>query len=190
MTIFRQLPSHIIIPSIPQKTKKAMRSRCQRSMLNLRVLFTSHQSHTFAIRYKSKRFYWMRTPQVHVLLVLWLCLLCLITDVRGGAFLASGKGKRHVTPLAASCGRMPYSPRRQFALYMVVVDSSMEDDDDISQHTIMVDNTNTTTATTKGYRPIESWHKENRNPTHVLDHLKREQAHWKGKFEDLSGDGI
>ena len=71
------------------------------------------------------------------------------------------------------------------------------DDDDISQHAIMADairdNNNqnmTMAAASPGYRPIEDWHNTNRNPTHVLDSLKREQAHWRGKFEDLGGDGI
>ena len=76
-------------------------------------------------------------------------------------------------------------------------DITMDDDDDISQHVIMVNDQNMTTTTTKttttgggGYRPIEAWHQDNRSPTHVLDSLKREQAHWKSKFEDLGGDGI
>lgn len=74
------------------------------------------------------------------------------------------------------------------------------DDDDISQHAIMADamtqdkniqNTTTATPTSSGgYRPIEDWHHSNRNPSHVIDSLKRDQAHWKGKFEDLGGDGI
>ena len=78
------------------------------------------------------------------------------------------------------------------------------DDDDISQHSIMVEDginfTDTTTMSTNaastnstggvGYRRIEDWNHSNRNPTHVLDSLKRDQAHWKGKFEDLGGDGI
>ena len=63
------------------------------------------------------------------------------------------------------------------------------DDDDISQHAVMADQTSQQSSTA-GYRSIESWHHANRNPIHVLDRLKREQAHWRSKFEDLGGDGI
>ena len=93
------------------------------------------------------------------------------------------------------------------------------DDDDISQHEVMVPhstvvtdtansnnstatssstNSTTTIATTaaaaaaanKGYRRIEEWHNDNHDPQHVLKSLQQEQAKWKRKFEDLGGDGI
>uniref|UniRef100_A0A7S3L6F2 Uncharacterized protein n=1 Tax=Amphora coffeiformis TaxID=265554 RepID=A0A7S3L6F2_9STRA len=146
----------------------------------------------------------------HVFLFLWRCFfVCLIAEIRSGAFVLPSRGVASggrcwycdETPLATFYGSIrmvSFSPPRKLALYNMADSSSSsenEDDDDISQHTIMIDdddNTNATTTLTmaKGYRPIESWHQENRNPTHVLDHLKREQAHWKGKFEDLGGDGI
>jgi len=62
------------------------------------------------------------------------------------------------------------------------------DDDDISQHVLFGANNNNNNAT--GYRAIEEWHKETSNPKQVLEQLKREQARWKAKFEDLGGDGI
>ena len=152
----------------------------------------------------------MKAPiSVHLaVMFLWRCLfVCLVMEIRAGAFvLPLGKGRSrwhyHLTPLGPFCdtSRMPSSPPRQVTLYNNKVDSfaEKEDDDDISQHNIMIDDDNhdnkanatKTTTTAKGYRPIESWHQENLNPSHVLDHLKREQAHWKGKFEDLGGDGI
>ena len=84
-------------------------------------------------------------------------------------------------------------PRILFGLLEAV----NQDDDEISQSMFMAnakDGKNMTQATTcdakQRYRPIEDWHQENQSPTHVLDSLKREQAHWKGKFQDLGGDGI
>lgn len=117
------------------------------------------------------------------------CLVYLIVEARGWVFLSLTKIRSDVTYCDLR-GKICFAPQREFHLFMV--DSSIEDDDDISQHFVMYDEANTTSSntTTAGYRPIEAWHKENRNPTHVLDHLKREQAHWKGKFEDLGGDGI
>ena len=78
--------------------------------------------------------------------------------------------------------------KRHFQLFLLF--DWMDDDDDISQHSVMAEENTVNMTTTSGYRPIEAWHEENRSPTHVLDSLKREQAHWKGKFEDLGGDGI
>ena len=151
----------------------------------------------------------------HAILFLWRCLcVCLVLGISSGAFVLSTSrfGKRiwdcNVTPIAPTCGgsRIYFSSPKQLALNtktnMVDSSSGKEDDDDISQHTVSVDDngnnnkanstttTTTTTTTATGYRPIESWHRENRNPNHVLDQLKREQAHWKGRFEDLGGDGI
>jgi hypothetical protein len=40
------------------------------------------------------------------------------------------------------------------------------------------------------YRRIEDWHDDTHDPTHVIEHLKRERAEWSKKFEDLGGDGI
>jgi hypothetical protein len=40
------------------------------------------------------------------------------------------------------------------------------------------------------YRRIEDWHEEHHDPSHVIEHLKRERAKWQKTFEDLGGDGI
>lgn len=44
--------------------------------------------------------------------------------------------------------------------------------------------------TRTGYRRIEDWHIETRDPSHVIKHLKLERAKWAKTFEDLGGDGI
>ena len=38
---------------------------------------------------------------------------------------------------------------------------------------------------TKGYRPIEEWHEETRDPKHAIQQLKEEKARWKKTFDNL-----
>ena len=138
----------------------------------------------------------MRTTlQIQSLFALWLWLLICWVDP-GRAFPPFSSSWVNTRDRGVAFDLFSKKAARLAFLHRRMME--LEDDDDISQHMLMVANATTTTTMTnhnneegaKGYRPIEAWHQENRNPTHVLDHLKREQAHWKGKFEDLGGDGI
>ena len=70
-------------------------------------------------------------------------------------------------------------------------DEDSDDDDDVSQHLFLVNSNNNQTTTQppkrKGYQRIEDWHETNHNPTHTIDHLKREKARWKATFHNLDG---